>query len=301
MFMIHAVILPITILFFLGFSTASFAVVSEASRSPATADSSTPQTVNAHDVIDLNPTGEVITDTTGYLTRTQMYVNPELGIFRGYAGMSRGAGISADTPQAFASGSMAGSGWLSGTGTDLVHIVAQLNFDGSFNNIQGKPLLQLVGDLQVISTPPGGKPLPGILTTFHSQLSFATFDGGKTVHVDQVGTGSTAPQVLNSDPSHLRGVAQVSFDAIPGSLINLGATLAGYANPEFGFAATTSAGAVDFLHTGGLQLVLPDGYSFSGMDLLLNNIVTTIPEPEAYALFLAGLGLVGYIGRRRRQ
>ena len=181
---------------------------------------------------------------------------------------------------------------------NLAHIVAQLNFDGSFSNIQGKPLLQLIGDLQVISVPLGGKPLPGIPTTFHSQLSFATFDGGKTVHPDQVGTGSTAPQVVSSDPSYLVGVARASFDAMPGSLITLGATVAGYANPEFG--VTPSAGAVDFLHTGGLQLFLPAGYSFSGTDPLLNNIVTNVPEPETYALFLAGLGMLTFIGRRRK-
>jgi hypothetical protein len=85
---------------------------------------------------------------------------------------------------------------------------------------------------------------------------------------------------------------------MPGSLITLGATVAGHANPEFG--VTPSAGAVDFLHTGGLQLFLPTGYSFSGMDPLLNNIVTNVPEPETYTLFLAGLGMVGFMGRRRK-
>jgi PEP-CTERM motif len=32
----------------------------------------------------------------------------------------------------------------------------------------------------------------------------------------------------------------------------------------------------------------------------LKNIVTNVPEPETYTLFLAGLGMVGFMGRRRK-
>jgi hypothetical protein len=35
--------------------------------------------------------------------------------------------------------------------------------------------------------------------------------------------------------------------------------------------------------------------------MLLDNVsVTTVPEPETYAMFLAGLGLVGFMARRRK-
>jgi hypothetical protein len=33
----------------------------------------------------------------------------------------------------------------------------------------------------------------------------------------------------------------------------------------------------------------------------LDNVVTSVPEPEAYALFMAGLGMMGFIARRRKN
>jgi hypothetical protein len=36
-------------------------------------------------------------------------------------------------------------------------------------------------------------------------------------------------------------------------------------------------------------------------DLLSQNITAAIPEPETYALMLAGLGAVGFMAKRRRK
>jgi hypothetical protein len=58
-----------------------------------------------------------------------------------------------------------------------------------------------------------------------------------------------------------------------------------------------------------------NGISFSGNDLSITlnssgewvflsevqfNTVSAVPEPETYAMFLAGLGLMGFIARRRK-
>jgi hypothetical protein len=35
---------------------------------------------------------------------------------------------------------------------------------------------------------------------------------------------------------------------------------------------------------------------------LLDNVaVTSVPEPESYAMFMAGLGVMGFIARRRKK
>jgi len=53
-----------------------------------------------------------------------------------------------------------------------------------------------------------------------------------------------------------------------------------------------------------LSLVgLPAGVvleSASGINNAGQVIATTIPEPEVYALFLAGLALVGFVARRKK-
>ena len=57
-----------------------------------------------------------------------------------------------------------------------------------------------------------------------------------------------------------------------------------------------AAGSYD-LHIGGN--VLAGGF-YSGK-LALNSTAMPIPEPETYAMILAGLGLMGFVARRRKQ
>jgi hypothetical protein len=40
---------------------------------------------------------------------------------------------------------------------------------------------------------------------------------------------------------------------------------------------------------------------FGGTAALDNFSVTPVPEPETYAMFMAGLGLIGFIARRRKN
>lgn len=56
-----------------------------------------------------------------------------------------------------------------------------------------------------------------------------------------------------------------------------------------------------FAGTGGnvvLSFTGTSGVNYIGLD---NVVVTAVPEPQAYALALAGLGLVGFVARRRKQ
>jgi len=58
----------------------------------------------------------------------------------------------------------------------------------------------------------------------------------------------------------------------------------------------------DFGNSGHLSFDLPTGVTLSSASglLLTGNAVPAVPEPETYALMLAGLGLVGWFARRRR-
>ena len=78
----------------------------------------------------------------------------------------------------------------------------------------------------------------------------------------------------------------------------------------FHFIASLGVDASDgeianFSGTGTLSISLPEGYTFgSGSGVLLADVgpgVPAIPEPETYALMLAGLGLMGFAARRRLQ
>ncbi len=66
--------------------------------------------------------------------------------------------------------------------------------------------------------------------------------------------------------------------------------------PMVAGATTPGTWAIHWLNNGGQ---VPD---FSNVTLFARDVVTTaVPEPETYALMLAGLGVMGFIARRRRK
>ena len=52
---------------------------------------------------------------------------------------------------------------------------------------------------------------------------------------------------------------------------------------------------------GSFVVAASDGLQAPNADALVPTIVTPAPEPETYALMLAGLGVVGWAARRRRS
>lgn len=56
---------------------------------------------------------------------------------------------------------------------------------------------------------------------------------------------------------------------------------------------------LDVINTGRAGLIVPDGYAFSSASGVF--ATAPVPEPETYALLLAGLGLVGLAARHRRR
>ncbi len=97
-------------------------------------------------------------------------------------------------------------------------------------------------------------------------------------------SGAFSPQIF---PSTNPGVGNAGFvfklDAAQAAAAQIAAFGAGFANNRIGLSATATDA------TGGLET------------FYVSQSVGAIPEPESYAMMLSGLGLLGFIARRRRS
>lgn len=84
--------------------------------------------------------------------------------------------------------------------------------------------------------------------------------------------------------------APVSFNVAPGA-----AAFFDSPNPFYDMAYAT------FAHTPNQVTAFGNGFSVQGSGGTFNFVAAPIPEPETYALMLAGLGVVGFMARRRRS
>jgi hypothetical protein len=108
---------------------------------------------------------------------------------------------------------------------------------------------------------------------------------------------------------------------VTGTANGLGITgLSGYAGADNKLFSPASPGYVDFagisfstasgpdwnlFYNGGnfalRSDVDPIGYASNGQPLDILTVTAAVPEPETYAMMLAGLGLLGFVARRRRE
>jgi hypothetical protein len=77
-----------------------------------------------------------------------------------------------------------------------------------------------------------------------------------------------------------------TFNDGGGLLTYLGSPFGGGSDPAGTLPTTECCGNLNF---------------FSAANMQFTGVVGAVPEPETYALTLAGLGLLGFIGRRRKQ
>jgi hypothetical protein len=156
------------------------------------------------------------------------------------------------------------------------------NVYSSFGTFDGPPIAGLVGTLDT----------PGV--------TFAT-DNGYAWH--PFGLGSFGSESTGTLSVAAPGVYSFGLDSDDGSTLYIDGALVvsnGGAHGPFTVSspALLSAGLhsftvnfyEDFGGPSGVDLILPDGVTITG----------AIPEPETYALMLAGLGVVGAVARRRR-
>ncbi|MBI5790619.1 MAG: PEP-CTERM sorting domain-containing protein [Rhodocyclales bacterium] len=107
-------------------------------------------------------------------------------------------------------------------------------------------------------------------------------------------------------------VSNVSFDVSRSNGSTAGQSMTAYAYQGATLLGSQSVnlGAINSWSTfsfamGGIDKLVLDGsqggFSPYGVDNLQFNSAAPVPEPETYAMMLAGLGLLGVVARRRRQ
>jgi hypothetical protein len=93
-------------------------------------------------------------------------------------------------------------------------------------------------------------------------------------------------------------VFTMTFNGMPVATDNGGIFIDFDNTPKhFTFGSGATAGSFDFF-INDVSLTAGHSVPLSGT---IRNIVTSVPEPETYALFLAGLGAVGFMARRRKS
>lgn len=147
--------------------------------------------------------------------------------------------------------------------------------------------------------------------------SFGSGSGSSMVFTDGVANGSvttvTNSGMFGSGFSGTQNLTTATVDVLTGQMLSFSAQLhtGAYVSAQFGAQPIDLQAISDFSHTlmfgSGVVFNLPDGYTVnSGDGLIVNNhwagaTVTAVPEPETYAMLLAGLGGLGWRMRRRKS
>ena len=286
-------------------------------RGPAVPDGTFESVNQDTGVIDLNPGRTPVTVDTGYTAINSSRVDTDNGVIGGYAEFDQNDPllVPVGTPLgSSATGALTFESTLAGPVGSAADITLALAFDGEFLVNDGLPSLLLFGNLSATTFSPTA-PLDG--TMYQSQLIFEMTAVNEVyeplplitgVRTDLFGgeemeyEGAEAT-VFSSLASNLDALVTLTIPVTVGETLIVASVLSGIAGPEPGDAplddgidTLASAGAVDFSQTGILSVTLPEGFSLSGNDSLLQNIVTTRAVVTAPASFspalLAGLLLI---------
>ncbi|SHM26995.1 choice-of-anchor C domain-containing protein [Duganella sacchari] len=121
-----------------------------------------------------------------------------------------------------------------------------------------------------------GTPGPGVLSQAFNYAANTTY----TLSFD-----------VSRNPNGSYTAVQVDVNGIQNLYVGTGTPT----NHSFTFTTGNSAGSqlLTFSSVGG------DGYSGAVLDNV--SLTAAVPEPETYAMLVAGLGLLGFVARRRKQ
>jgi len=93
--------------------------------------------------------------------------------------------------------------------------------------------------------------------------------------------------VVEIFPGRNISVGSGQFEILAGGDISVGSGIDG------------GRGSITPLGGGDIRLIISQPIVIEG--LVVDGVITAVPEPESYAMLLAGLGLVGFATRRRKQ
>jgi hypothetical protein len=159
-----------------------------------------------------------------------------------------------------------------------------------------------------------------LLSGSSATFTFGTIklnDGELIKKLTYICGGSALPCFGSNETDNLGVTANFSFsNPVSGSQSSTGTgfAVAGFINPvilvegsgEVDFTITWEDTLVKFGNGGQFKIVM-DEISFDADKQLkdqtyhIEMVTAPIPEPETYALMMAGLGLVGFMARRRKQ
>lgn len=139
-----------------------------------------------------------------------------------------------------------------------------------------------------------------------------TFPAGDYFRIDIDGVNRFRESFANADPSQIQSYVAPAGVGLA-RRVDLGFTTGYYyldsaynlgADPRFQqFSHSASSVTIEFWMEGvGLQSLDDESWAMDNLRIdAFNAVAAPVPEPETYALMLAGLGVVGMVGRRRRR
>jgi hypothetical protein len=172
-----------------------------------------------------------------------------------------------------------------------------LTFVGNNDKLTGAP----TGPLTLVAGAPG----QNLNVFFYNTSNVLTGLGALGFpNFDAIGEGAFA-LTFSSDQSQFGfqlvggngGNAFIDFFRADGSLID-SITVGGLADGFYGFSREG-----DVKDVRGISIWNDDfgGIGFDNLKHDVASVVGTVPEPETYGMLLAGLGLLGFVARRRKQ
>ena len=152
-------------------------------------------------------------------------------------------------------------------------------------------------------TTDGNNPLTSISTGSFTSLSYTLYGYNGTATFGFAGTTptttATSPVALASGSLISGGVASIpgggAFSPLASALVSVGGVSPAFTAP----AGFYTQGQTSFTNTSSQVQLFAGGFTVQQGGGTVN-FAAPVPEPETYAMLLGGLGVIGFVARRRR-